>query len=164
MLPESDLLYILALQKIPGLGSVTIKKLIETYGDARAIFEDNRSHQKLIKGINKDVINALDDDSILKAASSEIEFLKSNQISPLYYKDKNYPFYLKQCIDGPVILFKTGNFSFQQRNYLSIVGTRKCTEMGKSFCEALAYELKPYNPVIVSGFAYGIDISAHELH
>ena len=85
MLPESDLLYILALQKIPGLGSVTIKKLIETYGDPRAIFEDNRSHQKLIKGINKGVLNALDDDSILKAASSEIEFLKSNQISIKQY-------------------------------------------------------------------------------
>ncbi len=162
MLLESDLLYVLALQKIPGLGSITIKKLIEIYEDPKAIFEDNRSHQKLIKGINKDVLKALDDSSILKAASSEIEFLKSNQISPLYYKDKNYPFYLKQCIDGPVVLFKTGNFSFKQRNYLSIVGTRKCTEMGKSFCEALAYELKPYNPVIVSGFAYGIDISAHE--
>ena len=42
------------------------------------------------------------------------------------------------------------------------VGTRKATSFGKSFTEKLVKELAPYQPVIVSGLAYGIDIAAHK--
>jgi len=43
---------------------------------------------------------------------------------------------------------------------LSVVGTRKITTSGIAFCKRLIEVLAPYNPVIVSGFAYGTDITA----
>lgn len=162
MLSETELLYALALTRISGLGDISVKKLIEFYGFPSSVFKDNRTHQKLVKGLNNNVLNALDNALFLSQAEEELKFMKSNGITPLYFKDSNYPFYLRQCVDGPVVLFKTGNFSFTRRNYLSVVGTRQSSNSGKAFCEALAYELKPYNPVIVSGFAYGIDIAAHQ--
>ncbi|TYA72657.1 DNA-processing protein DprA, partial [Seonamhaeicola marinus] len=39
---------------------------------------------------------------------------------------------------------------------------RKITTKGIEFCERLVETLKPYNPVIISGFAYGTDITAHK--
>lgn len=33
---------------------------------------------------------------------------------------------------------------------------------GRDFCNQLIEELKEYNPIIVSGFAYGVDICAHK--
>ena len=45
---------------------------------------------------------------------------------------------------------------------MSIVGTRKATNFGKSVTDKLIKDLAPYNPVIVSGLAYGIDIAANK--
>jgi DNA processing protein len=45
---------------------------------------------------------------------------------------------------------------------ISIVGTRNSTSYGHAFCEALIEDLLPLDPVVVSGFAYGIDICVHK--
>ncbi|MCL4134113.1 UNVERIFIED_CONTAM: hypothetical protein GTU68_033246 [Idotea baltica] len=46
---------------------------------------------------------------------------------------------------------------------ISIVGTRQMTSYGKSVLEDLILKLKVYNPIIISGLAYGVDIHAHKL-
>jgi DNA processing protein len=58
-------------------------------------------------------------------------------------------------------LFKEGNFNLQNKPIISIVGTRKITSYGRDFCEKLIADLAGFNPIIVSGFAYGVDICAH---
>jgi len=42
------------------------------------------------------------------------------------------------------------------------VGTRNISSYGRTFCNQLIEELAAYNPIIVSGFAYGVDICAHK--
>lgn len=42
------------------------------------------------------------------------------------------------------------------------MGTRAPTVAGIRLCEALLVELAPYKPLIISGFALGIDITVHE--
>lgn len=46
---------------------------------------------------------------------------------------------------------------------ISIVGTRQITSYGTEFCKKLIEDIAPLDPVIVSGFAYGVDIVAHQL-
>src|SRR5690606_34019847 len=55
-----------------------------------------------------------------------------------------------------------GNIDLVGKKIISIVGTRKITSYGNTFCEELIEELSPLNPVIVSGLAYGVDICAHK--
>jgi DNA processing protein len=43
------------------------------------------------------------------------------------------------------------------------VGTRQITSNGTEFCKKFLEDLAPLNPIIVSGFAYGVDIVAHQL-
>jgi DNA processing protein len=45
---------------------------------------------------------------------------------------------------------------------ISIVGTREPSEYGRDWLKNLIQELAPYEPVIVSGLAYGIDTLAHK--
>jgi DNA processing protein len=80
----------------------------------------------------------------------------------LYYQSEQYPDRLKHCIDGPVLLFAAGHFDFQNRKLISIVGTRQVTSYGIEFTKKLVEDLAVFNPVIVSGFAYGVDIIAHQ--
>lgn len=44
---------------------------------------------------------------------------------------------------------------------VSVVGTRKATKYGKSMLVYLIEDMKPYEPIIVSGLAHGIDTIAH---
>ncbi len=80
----------------------------------------------------------------------------------MYFEEDNYPEKLKHCIDGPVLLFQSGLINLNEKHIISVVGTRKITTHGVVFCENLIEQLAPYNPVIISGFAYGTDITAHK--
>jgi DNA processing protein len=72
--------------------------------------------------------------------------------------DADYPEYLRHCIDSPILLFSKGKIDLAHRKIISIVGTRNITSYGTAFCEQLIEDLAPLNPIIVSGFAYGVDI------
>lgn len=51
---------------------------------------------------------------------------------------------------------------FPGQRIISIVGTRNITTYGIDFTKKLIEDLAPLNPIIVSGFAYGVDILAHQ--
>ena len=76
--------------------------------------------------------------------------------------DENYPYRLKECVDAPFILYQMGEAKLSTPRMISIVGTRKSTHYGNSICENLVHALKPYQVTIVSGLAYGIDVTAHQ--
>jgi DNA processing protein len=63
--------------------------------------------------------------------------------------------------DGPIILFVQGNCDLNFERSVGIVGTRSATAYGKSITRKIIEDLLPYQPIIVSGLAYGIDIEAH---
>ncbi len=98
----------------------------------------------------------------MKAAEEELKFLESHRINHHYFQETDYPEKLKHCLDGPVLLFSRGKIDLHKKKILSIVGTRQITSHGISFCEKLIEDLAPLDPVIVSGFAYGVDITAQK--
>ncbi|QDO95644.1 DNA-protecting protein DprA [Formosa sediminum] len=159
---EDDILYVLALQHVANVGDVGAKKLIAHCGSAQAVFNEKKHVLAKIDGIGKVRLNDLGLAIHLKAAEEELRFIKNNHIECLYFEADNYPEKLKHCIDGPILLFQSGNVQLESQRIISIVGTRKITTSGIAFCEKLVEELSPFNPVIVSGFAYGTDITAHK--
>ena len=158
----SELLYLLALQRIPNIGDISAKKLLRTMGSAEAIFNASKNELKAIDGIGNFKLKDLHNPDYLHQAESELKFIKDNAIEIRYFEDAEYPEKLKHCIDAPILLFQQGNINLQQKKLISIVGTRKATNQGIAFCENLIEKLAPLNPVIISGFAYGIDICAHK--
>jgi len=159
---EEDLLYILALQRTKGIGDINAKKLIAHCGSAKNIFTEKQKILQKINGIGSFTIRNLYNTKNIKEAEKELKYIQNNAIEALYFLDKTYPENLKHCIDSPILLFKEGAINFKNSPIISIVGTRKITSYGRSFCEKLIADLKQYNPIIVSGFAYGVDICAHK--
>lgn len=157
-----DLLYTLALQHVPNLGDTTAKKLIRHFGDARNIFKEKKSALHKLDGIGKIRLRELHETKHFKAAEEELNFIEKNKIDHYYFQESKYPEKLKHCLDGPILLFSKGNIQIEKQRIISIVGTRQITSHGNAFCEQLIEELAPLDPVIVSGFAYGVDICAHK--
>ena len=159
---DTELFNTLALLRIEGVGDIMAKKLISHCGSATAVFEAKRPKLMSIDGIGEAVFRKLQDPSVFKHAEAEMKYITDEKISVSYYMEKEYPDRLKHCIDGPVLLFTSGNINLEGRKVLSIVGTRQVTSYGADFCRKLIEDLAPLNPVIVSGFAYGVDIVAHQ--
>ncbi|MFD2602397.1 DNA-processing protein DprA [Flavobacterium suzhouense] len=158
---DFELLNALALMRVEGVGDIVAKRLINHLGSAEAVFKAKKSQITAIEGIGDVVYNSLKKADTFKLAEAEMKFIADSGITPLYYQDKTYPDRLKHCIDGPVVLFTSGDINLENRKTISIVGTRQMTSYGSDFCRKLIEDLAPLNPVIISGFAYGVDIHAH---
>jgi DNA processing protein len=159
---DQDLFYLLALLKVDGVGDIMAKKLLTHCGNAESIFSAKTNQIAAIDGVGAFLLKNLKDKTIFEKANKELEFIKSNDIQVSFFQDEHYPDRLKHCFDSPVLLFKSGNIDLKNRKIISIVGTRQITSYGTEFCRSLIEDLSPLNPVIVSGFAYGVDIVAHQ--
>ena len=159
---EEKLLAILRLQKSKAIGDVLAKKLILNVGDVTQIFKEKPTSLGKINGIGSFTIQSLLSKEALKKAAKELDLIQKNNIKYTYFLDDDYPKNLQHCIDSPILFFKEGNFNLDNKKIISVVGTRNMTTYGKLFCEQFIEELAFYNPVIVSGFAYGVDICAHK--
>ena len=159
---KEELLYTLALQRAKGIGDVNAKKLIKFCGSAKNVFKERKSSLLKIDGVGTFLVQAIFEAKNLSEAEEELQKIEDNNIKCLSYFEEDFPRNLKNCADAPILLFQDGNFNLTNRKIISIVGTRNMTNYGKDFCEKLISELVPYDPIIVSGFAYGVDICAHK--
>ncbi len=153
----------LALTYIAGIGPMLSKQLVSYCGSAEKVFEANKSKLLRIPNIGEVLAEqiVLQGRQALSRAEIEIQKAENQGIKIFSYLDNNYPQRLKQLEDAPSILFYKGNADLNQSRIISIVGTRQATDYGRGITEDIISEIKKYNPLIVSGLAYGIDITAH---
>ncbi|WP_417884658.1 DNA-processing protein DprA [Zunongwangia sp.] len=157
---KSELLCVLALQHAPNLGSKTAKKLLAKFGSAAAIFKEKKENLLKIDGIGNTRVQGLFEKNNFKEAERELQFIEKEGIKAQYFLDSDYPERLQHCSDAPILLFSKGKINLDNPKIISVVGTRKITNSGRAFTEKFIEELSVVNPIIVSGFAYGVDIVA----
>jgi len=156
-----DFRYEIALQFVNGVGLTNAKHLIEHYGSAQQAFED-------ANGIMAKMLHPYGDDKLLKhnalqRADKELAFIDKHHIRVAYYFSDDYPYRLRECIDAPLLLYGLGNYDFNCKHVISVVGTRQPTDRGIELCRRFVLDIAKILPdvLIVSGLAYGIDVTAH---
>ncbi|HHH49602.1 MAG TPA: DNA-protecting protein DprA [Saprospiraceae bacterium] len=159
---EKDLAYKIALNKIPKVGAVIAKNLIQYFGSPEAVFEARKKELQSLPRITESIANLIVSKKPIEEAEKEIEFIEQNKINCLYFEDEAYPSRLKHYPDSPLLLYYKGNTNLNHKRIVAVVGTRKPSERGKLNCERLVEELKNYNVMLISGLAYGIDVTAHK--
>ncbi len=159
---QEDLLYKIAITKIPLVGSVTAKNLISYCGGVRAVFESRKRELLKVPGIGEVTTQSILSQDVLVEAEKELEFIQRYHIQTFFYLDKDYPLRLKHYSDAPVILYYKGTADLNAERIIGIVGTRKPTAHGILICEELVEGLKPYGVQTISGLAFGIDVTAHK--
>jgi len=161
---SESLKYKIALTLIPNIGDILAKRLVAYCGSPEDVFKEKKTTLEKVPGIGAMYADSIRkvNDSIFKRAEEEIAFIEKNNITPLFYLDKNYPKRLTYCEDSPVMLYFKGNADLNASKMISIVGTREPTEYGKKICEKVIADLAVNNVTIISGLAYGVDICAHK--
>lgn len=163
MLNYEELRYVIALTMIPDIGAVTARKLIAYVGSAEGVFRETGSGLQKIPGIGSYLAQKIRSGACLQVSEKEIRRMEEYSIACTYFLEPEYPWRLKNCDDGPLLLFHRGIPDFSRVHTLSVVGTRNASSYGREVCSSIIAWLAERYPdlVIVSGLAYGIDISAH---
>ncbi|MEP2025854.1 MAG: DNA-processing protein DprA [Reichenbachiella sp.] len=158
---EDENCYVLALKLTPGIGDVLAKQLISYCGSASAIFKEKKGALLKIPNIGNKTVTALTSASYLSEAEKMITNCEKQKIAVVPYFHPDFPVKLKTVNDAPLLIYTKGKSSFKNSKMVGIVGTRNATQYGKQITENIAQELVAHEAVVVSGLAYGIDITAH---
>jgi len=150
----------LSLSQIPGLGNKGLRRLLQVFGSPEAVLNASISSlsqhtrpvvaQAIVKGLDEslfDLVAAWLDDPL-------------NRILSL--ADAEYPQFLLNTADPPLLLYVKGRLDLLNAPALAIVGSRNATAQGKRNAEAFARAASSVGLCIVSGMAQGIDTAAHQ--
>jgi DNA processing protein len=152
----------IALTMIDGVGDVLARQLVSYCGSVEAVFRERKRILQKIPDIGPKTATAITSFKGFDRAAREYDFVKRHNIEMFFYLDEDYPNRLRQCYDSPILLFYKGNAVLNTPRMIAIVGTRNATPYGKDFTFQLVQELSLMKVTVVSGLAYGIDISAHK--
>ncbi|MEM0995236.1 MAG: DNA-processing protein DprA [Bacteroidota bacterium] len=157
----NDILYKIAITKIPNVGAVTAKSLISYCGGVKAVFEAKKRELLRVPGVGAQTAQNIIQQNVLLQAERELAFMEQHDIQSFFYLDDNYPERLKYYNDAPTILYYKGTVDLNSQRIIAIVGTRKPSVHGIHICEEMVSGLEQYGVSIISGLAYGIDVTAH---
>lgn len=154
-------LNMLALSRVPGVGPSVAKKLIAYCGGTEEVFRKSPAFYERIPGIGKVLSKAVSENRPLEEAQRDMDACDRQGIRIVTFLDREFPQRLNHCPDAPLLLYIKGKADLNAQRTLSIVGTRNATSHGREATERIISELVPMGVTIVSGLAYGIDITAH---
>lgn len=155
--------YQVALTKLTNFGTIKSKKLLQLAGDEEAVFNLSLKELSLKTGFSIESLKKMNREEALSKSMKIISDLTKYDINTVFYTNPNYPRRLKQCDDSPLLLYLKGEFNFNEAKYVAVVGTRDASEYGKNICTDLIKEFEGTDIVVISGMAYGIDITIHQL-
>ena len=138
--------------------------LYRRLGSATAVMERRRDIEGMFPNAPKALVDALNDiDDSMAYAEEEMEFDMKHSIKPLLLNDDDYPQRLRACDDAPMMLFSRGTADLNAAHVVSIVGTRRATVYSRDVLKRFVADLQQLCPdtIIVSGLAYGVDVTAH---
>lgn len=158
-----DLTYQIGLTLLDGVGDVLAKNLVAYCGSAEQVFKTSKAQLEKIPGIGTYTSSAIQKSkSVLERAEQEVDFINENRIQALFFTDEKFPQRLKNCSDSPVMLYYKGNADLNTEKIVAVVGTRTPSVYGKEMTEKFISDLTNSGCLVVSGLAYGIDITAHK--
>lgn len=157
-----DLLYLISLTRVPQVGSIHARTLLQHFGSAEAIFRSSIHELENMEGIGKIRARSIKTFRDFPGSEKEILFLQRYGVRALSIRDADYPQRLLSAYDAPVLLYYKGNADLNPHRAISIVGTRRNSEYGKLVTEKIIQDLVSYDVTIVSGLAFGIDAIAHK--
>ena len=157
-----------ALNKIFGFSPRQALRLLEAFGSAREAFLRPRDEIERVlgPGAGEKTLSQLSW-SAFESAAIELEGLEGKGCTFIGIGEDGYPSLLAECDDPPLGLYYRGvsppEEVFDGPPAIAVIGTRNLTSYGADWCERIVSAMSgtEVRPVIVSGLALGVDVTAH---
>ena len=152
----------IALNMIPRIGPVRIRKLLDFFGTPESILAAKQSQFEKIPGIGPDTASELAHWERTTDLSAELARIQEYGASVITQADSFYPPLLREIHDPPTVLYVWGQLLEKDQHAIGIVGSRKTTHYGIECARKLGYQLAYSGLTVISGLARGIDTAAHQ--
>lgn len=124
--------------------------------EAGAKIITSQSRNKKAGQIIKQLENGVELTEIIKTICTE------DKIKIISFNSKDYPEQLRKIKNPPQSLYVKGNVQNLSEAGIAIIGTRYCTNNGRTITKMFANNLVGYKLNVISGLAIGIDGCAHK--
>lgn len=153
---------LIALNMLPKIGPVRVRRLIDHFGSAAEILTQARASLVAVQGIGEETASIISDWENRIDLAAEMTEVESRGLSIVTLEDEEYPEALRQSYDPPLVLYIWGALKPADSQALAIVGSRKTSHYGIQTARQFGFQLASSGFTIVSGLARGIDTHAHE--
>ncbi len=158
----SPLEALVALNMLPKIGPVRVRRLLEIFGDPSSILGAPKDRLMRANGIGGETAEILHRWQDHADPVAEIREASERGITILTGEDPDFPQPLREAYDPPLLLYVWGKIEPRDRHAISIVGSRRTTRYGIQATKKFSGDLALAGFTIVSGLARGIDTAAHE--
>ena len=153
---------LVALNMLPKIGPVRVRRLLEAFGCPAAVLAAPENKLIRVEGIGPETAKILGSWQDQVDPSTEIREASERGIAIVTQDDEGYPAPLRDAYDPPLLLYVWGKIEARDRHAIGVVGSRRATHYGAQAAKKLSYQLAQAGFTIVSGLARGIDTAAHE--
>lgn len=149
------------LNRIEGLGPITVRRLVETLGSPAAILEADVEALKEAPKVGPKLAQSIVAQRREIDVEQELESAAAIGARLITLVDAEYPESLAMIYDPPLALYIWGELLPEDGKSLAIVGSRSATNYGIGAADRFGFQLAQLGFTIVSGLARGIDTAAH---
>ncbi|MGN0318975.1 MAG: DNA-processing protein DprA [Lachnospira sp.] len=147
---------------IPGIGRARIAKLLKAFESPEGVYRAKEHELKLIEGISDNMIS-----SIGREKSNELLYqsyinLEKKGIRFTHPGCADYPERLLDIYDYPFGLYYKGHMPENSRLTVAIVGSRSCSDYGRSVAHYFGKAFAGMGIQVISGLACGVDAAGHK--
>ena len=152
---------LIAMNRVSGLGAITVKRMVERLGSLTAAFEAAEQDLLSVPGVGFEKARLFFEELKRVRADDELERAEKKGVRLVTWVDPGYPSLLKQIADPPLVLYVAGAVDALDQLSVAIIGTRRPTVYGRESARRFGFQLAGAGYVVVSGLASGIDTEAH---
>jgi DNA processing protein len=152
----------IALNMLPTMGPVRLRKLLEVFETPERILSAKRSALRAIDGIGNEVAEQIANWESTVDLSAELERIREFGAEVITAESPTYPRQLREIHAPPIVLYIWGELTERDQHAIGVIGSRRTSHYGAECAKKLSYQLAYAGLTIISGLARGIDTAAHQ--
>ena len=152
----------IALNMVPNLGPVRLRKLLEVFESPERVLLARSTELRRVDGIGAELADAIATWESHVDLAAELDRISKFGARGITRASAEYPRELHHIHNPPIVLYVWGTLIERDHRALGVVGSRKSTHYGGECAKKLSYQLAYAGLTVVSGLARGIDTAAHQ--
>jgi DNA processing protein len=151
-----------ALNMIPQMGPVRLRRLLDAFGSAEKILLGRSDQLAALDGIPRALAENISRWQEFADPTAELKKAADLGARVITAEDEEYPSALREIHDPPIVLYVRGHLTERDRNAVAVVGSRKATHYATESAKKLSFQMAYAGLTVASGLARGIDTAAHQ--
>jgi DNA processing protein len=152
----------IALNMIPQMGPVRLRRLLDAFGSAEKILLARTDQLAAISGVPRALADNISRWQEFAEPAAELKKAADLGAHVITAEDDEYPSALREIHDPPIVLYVRGHLTERDRNAVAVVGSRKATHYATESAKKLSFQMAYAGLTVASGLARGIDTAAHQ--